>query len=136
MPKINKDVLFLKKVLPNYMFFSKKPLDEDLYKRLLNTCDTNLPCDQLHDHYCIIDALRKSYNNLPMFFKLYGLIHLIPFIVFKRKRVLKEPSKEIKKLLINFGRSMGFILFCCTFAKYGWCIMAKTKNLWLKSKIF
>jgi len=57
----------------------------------------------------------------PTFLKSYGLIHLVPLLLFKLKSLKNEPIETIMKALKGYGRSMIFILGLCYFGTTGFC---------------
>ena len=93
-------------------------------------------CSQLHPGVsCNLKMCLQFAATCKSLYKMYLLVHLIPFLIFKRKKLMKEPLQESKKLLKGYLRSLGFIFYCCTAAKYGWCLMQRTDNMVLKSEL-
>ena len=82
----------LKRILPSKMFYDAKPLLEDSIKyivekgRRLLTVGGDVPdCHHFHDNACSTRQLMKTVNIFNSTFKLYFLIHLVPWLIFKRK---------------------------------------------------
>ena len=53
-------------------------------------------------------------------------IHLVPLLIFKGKRIRKEPGKVLKSFLKGFMRSVMMLSVYCMIFRYGLC---QTKNL-------
>ena len=80
-----------------------------------------VPCKVIHDHSCEWNALRKFWLVFSMAYKFYIPIHVLPAVIFKRKRLMKEPIKILKACIKNIIKSSLFIsiyvasfwYFCC-----------------------
>ncbi|CAI2380172.1 unnamed protein product [Moneuplotes crassus] len=82
----------------------------------------NIPCRLMHDHTCEYDAILRFIKIFKAAFKFYAPIHLIPVIIFKLKRIKKQPWKVIKGYLKNVFQSCMFLSVYMTILKYGMCI--------------
>ena len=80
----------------------------------------------LHDHTCEWDAFQRFFIVFKNSLKFYVPIHLIPVIIFKLKRLKKEPMRVIYGFLKNVFRSCMFLATYMTILKYGLCFF---KNL-------
>ena len=56
---------------------------------------------------------------------MYLLVHLVPALLFRRKSFVKNPVKEISRLLIGWLKSMAFISWFAYVAKIGLCAVCK-----------
>ena len=83
-------------------------------------------CKYLHEHTCEWDAIKRFFIVFRNSLKFYVPIHLIPVIIFKLKRIRKEPKKVIFGFLKNVFRSCMFLATYMTILKYGICFF---KNL-------
>ena len=52
---------------------------------------------------------------------MYILVHLIPFILFKRDRWKKDKVRETLKLIFGIARSLTFIYFWMSIGAFFWC---------------
>ena len=59
-----------------------------------------------------MNAFNKFKQVFKISLKLYGIIHLLPVVIFKRKQLLKEPLAVIKRTIMNIFGS------CCYLASY------------------
>ena len=41
--------------------------------------------------------------------KIYAVAHIIPLLIYKRKRLMKEPLKVLRKTFRNYVKSVAFI---------------------------
>lgn len=92
-------------------------------------------CKHCHENSCWNFAFEKLDICSPQFFKTYLIIHLIPFLLFKRKLLRKEPLKCLKKFLKGYGKSMFFILWYCYFGTRSMCALKNFKNLKYSRKL-
>lgn len=49
-----------------------------------------LPCSEYHDGPCINVLPHRFKSTMDTMYKMYIPIHIIPFLLFKRKKVLQE----------------------------------------------
>lgn len=49
-----------------------------------------ISCSDLHEGTCLTSALLRTLNTVPKCWKYYLPIHLIPFLIFKRKKVMQK----------------------------------------------
>ena len=80
----------------------------------------------LHDHTCEWDAIKRFFMVFTNSLKFYVPIHLIPVIIFKLRKLRKEPKRVIYGFLKNVGRSCMFLATYMTILKYCICLF---KNL-------
>lgn len=59
----------------------------------------------------------------PQFAKTYLIIHLIPFLLFKRKQLRKAPLKCVLKFLKGYFKSMFFIMWYCYWGTRSLCMI-------------
>ena len=98
-----------------------KPISEEWLLKVYK--GEHIPCGVIHDHSCEWNALRKFMLVFNMAYKFYIPIHILPALIFKRKRLMKEPMKILKACLKNILKSSMFIstyvatfwYFCCKF---------------------
>ena len=62
---------------------------EIIQKILLNPLE-NEKCHQLHDGNCNVKALEQFMMGCKGVYKMYLLVHIIPLILFKRKKIVKQ----------------------------------------------
>ena len=68
-----------------------------------------VPCQYIHKHSCEMSALIKFFRVFDKAYKMYIPIHLLPALIFKWKRLSKEPVKILKKVLKNIIMSSLFL---------------------------
>ena len=85
-----------------------------------------VPCSAMHPNSCEKDAMIKLIKVFNMAIRLYGPLHMLPFIIFKRKALMKRPLAEIYILAKNILRSTLFLSIYVSSFWYGTCIF---KNL-------
>lgn len=96
-------------------------------------------CSQLHKGSCNLKAVEQFGNGCKSMFKMYLLVHIIPLLTVKRKRLIKKyplclpsPVEEIRKLIVGFIKSLLFsggysmlvrrtICFCTEHFSYKYC---------------
>lgn len=81
----------------------------------------NIPCEFVHRHSCTVAAIEKMMICAPTFLKSYGLIHLIPLLLFKLKSLKNRPVETISKALKGYSKSILFILGFCFIGTRGFC---------------
>jgi hypothetical protein len=81
-----------------------------------------------------VESFRKAENIGRKGFKVYALVHIVPFILFKRKKWKKNKVKETLKLIKGIARSMTFISLWGLIGKFVWCHDKKISTR-LSSKI-
>lgn len=59
----------------------------------------------MHDNHCLVDSFSKGADTMTRTFKVYSLVHIIPFLLFKRKQLRQNPAKSLTKLLKGIVRS-------------------------------
>eukprot|EP00347_Sterkiella_histriomuscorum_P018590 403344932 len=57
--------------------------------------------------------------------KVYIVIHIIPTLIFKHKQLRKDPWPTIKKMLINYFRSVMFLTLVCALPPILQCYFSK-----------
>mmetsp|Transcript_12183 Transcript_12183/g.13895 ORF Transcript_12183/g.13895 Transcript_12183/m.13895 type:complete len:201 (-) Transcript_12183:56-658(-) len=83
-------------------------------------------CKYIHDNTCEYDAFVRFFGVIKNSMKFYIPIHLIPVIIFKLKKMRKEPLKVLYGFVKNVTRSCLFLATYMTLLKYGLCFF---KNL-------
>ena len=101
-----------------------KEISEELKQHIIS--GGFLDCKDFHDHSCLIEALGRFVVVFKSSYKYYIPIHLIPLIIFKRKRMMREPVKTIGYTLLNYLKSVCFMSLYVCILKYSLC---KTKNI-------
>jgi hypothetical protein len=110
----------LKPLFPG-QFWDRKLLDEAELKSVMEL-ETPLPdCSHYHDNSCLMAKAAKMTHVLKYTGRLYFVIHLIPFLLFKRKEFRKNFLGTTLKLLKGWARSMLFIESYCFVSRMGWC---------------
>lgn len=127
----------LKKLLPSKYFFSKTPLSESARLAIIeqNSRDHTIwfDCSLSHNHICHIEVIRKIEEVLRNVWKVYAIVHVVPFLLFKRKELSKYIKSndwksvlgQLWRLAKGFSKSMSFIGMYTFFAMCNWCY---TKN--------
>jgi hypothetical protein len=65
-------------------------LSQDLIQKILLNPLENEKCNLLHEGNCNVKALQQFAMGCKGLYKMYLLVHLIPLILFKRKKVAKQ----------------------------------------------
>ena len=127
----------LKKVLPERFFFAKTPLSpaerQAIVEQNLKDHTIWFDCRLSHNHICHVEVLRKIEEVLRNVWKVYAIVHFVPFILFKRKEIAKAIKEKdwgkvfgsFWRLIKGFSKSMSFIGMYTFFAMCNWCY---TKN--------
>lgn len=68
-------------------------------------------CEALHPHrdYCVQNIFMKVVDCARLLVPVYGALHLIPPLLFKRKDFFRRPVRSILRVIFNTLRSSGFI---------------------------
>lgn len=84
---------------------------------------TDLPCNVAHANSCFVSTIERTIVQYPTYMKAYGLVHLAPLLLFKRKQLLsmKECPKTLLKALKGYLRSLLFITMYSLWGNYGMC---------------
>ena len=108
---------FVRLFTPSSWWYPIEPLTEEIKSQLLEDAiqRVSVACKYRHNHYCMIEGWRKGGDVALRSVKLYFLVHLIPFLIFKKGKD-KYSKESLLKLLKGFLRSLGFI---ATFAFVG-----------------
>lgn len=101
-----------------------KPISEELKQHIIN--GGFLDCKDLHDGWCIEEAIRRFLTVFKASYKYYIPIHFIPLLIFKRRRLIREPGSTLLHTLLNYLKSVCFMSLYVGILKYSLC---KTKNL-------
>lgn len=77
----------------------------------------------VHANTCSVSALERTIVQFPTYLKAYGLVHLAPLLLFKRRQLLsaKECPKTLWKALKGYLRSLLFIALYSLWGNYGMC---------------
>lgn len=87
-------------------FFSEiEELSAKQQAKVVQNTLNNIDCQHLHDNSCLMHNLICQEKFVGMALKLYFVVHFLPLIIFKRKRLLKAPLKELFKALKGMLRS-------------------------------
>lgn len=87
----------------------------------------HIPCRHLHPGTTWEwETIKRFFILLKNSSKFYGVIHLLPVILFKLKKLSKDPWKVIKSYLYGLFWSWMFLTTYMTLLKYGSCFF---KNL-------
>ncbi|KAL4444542.1 hypothetical protein ABPG74_016835 [Tetrahymena malaccensis] len=106
-----------------YSFGGGKIISEELQQQIIN--GGFLECKDFHEGTCLQEALLRFVTVIKNSYKYYIPIHLIPLLIFKRKKLIKEPIATIKHTLYNYIKSLCFMGSYVAVLKYFLC---KTKN--------
>ena len=79
-------------------------------------------CEHFHDHSCMVQQIIKAINIFKRAHQIYFLVHLVPFLLYKRKDFRQKPFKTIFKLLSGWLKSMAFICWLAL-SRTGWCAL-------------
>ena len=117
----------LKALLPPDHFGSAPSIDfEEALKAVVDEDGLAPTCDHFHDHSCTVQQIVKTTNIFKRSGKVYFMVHLVPFLLFKRKAFRQKPFKTTAKLLIGWMKSMAFICWFALVARQGWCSLTKS----------
>jgi hypothetical protein len=100
-----------------------KPISEELKQHIIN--GGFLDCKDFHDHSCLWEALNRFAIVFKASYKYYIPIHLIPLLIFKRRRLIREPGKTLGHTIVSYLKSVCFMSLYVCILKYSLC---KTKN--------
>ena len=100
-----------------------KPLSDEMLRKIYN--EEWVPCSAFHDKSCEWDACRKFMVAFNMAYKFYIPIHGLPTLIYKRKRLTKEPLKITKDFVYKVFCSSLFI--ACYISSF-WYMMCRFKN--------
>ncbi|CAD8191844.1 unnamed protein product [Paramecium octaurelia] len=95
--------------------------------QLIIQSGTPFNCEIVHPgQSCEMNIL----SNLPRIMrsnsKVYLPVHLIPFLLYKRKQFMKNPLSTLGRALVSYFKSICFLSFMVQILRYNWC---KQKNL-------
>jgi hypothetical protein len=68
----------------------QRPMNVDYVSKAINNILCDEKCHDLHGGNCDIKALSQFVMGCKSVFKMYLLVHLIPFLLFKRKKVVEQ----------------------------------------------
>ena len=57
--------------------------------------------------------------------KIYTVVHILPTLIFKMKQLKKEPKKVLKRMIINWTRSVLFLTISCIVPPIARCYWSK-----------
>jgi hypothetical protein len=89
------------------------------------TCGEFLPCSQLHSSSCLSYALVRFLRTCSNVYKQYIVLYLIPLLVFKHKKLVKQPKKTGLSTLWACGKSVAFVGVYVAVLTY---VLCKMKN--------
>ena len=84
-----------------------------------------LHCKYIHQHSCEYQAMHKFVSVMNIAWKFYLPIHVIPLLIFKRKRLREAPKQTLKQVAKNLLLSCLFLSTYITIFRYLTCF---TKN--------
>ena len=87
--------------------------------------DGFIECKDLHEFSCEYATFRRFFGVLKLSYLYYIPIHYIPMIIFKWKRLIKDPIGTIKKTTKNYLKSLLFMGLYIIIIKY---LICKLKN--------
>ena len=84
---------------------------------------TDVPCNVVHANSCFVSTIERTIVQFPTYVKAYGLVHLAPLLLFKRRQLLsaKDCPKTLWKALKGYLRSLLFITVYSLWGNYGMC---------------
>jgi hypothetical protein len=85
-------------------------------------------CDRCHEDDCFIEVFRRGEQIIRTTWKIYVLVHVIPFLLFKRKKWSKNKFKETLKLLFGILRSFTLVFSYGGLGTLVWCYDKKISN--------
>ena len=94
-----------------------KELANECMKGGIFKCQHHLHKGYLCETYALSRMLDVLYNSS----KFYGAIHLLPVLIFKLKKIRKEPFKVLKGYVKNVARSCLFLSTYMSLLVYGMC---------------
>ena len=101
-----------------------KDLISDYFKEGADQSSIELPgCSSFHDNHCNVPQLVKAIGALKMSGKMYLIVHLIPLLLYKRKKLRTEPVQTVAKFLFGWIKSVLFISFYALISRKGWCYL-------------
>ncbi|KAF7791769.1 hypothetical protein EIP86_002793 [Pleurotus ostreatoroseus] len=70
-----------------------------------------VPCETCHPplESCMVASFDRFYRVFRWMLPIYGALHLIPTLLFKRKTVMKDPLKMLLRTLMGTARSSAFL---------------------------
>ena len=90
---------------------------------------TNIPWRMTHDHHYLVDTFsRVTHKSLSYCLKIYFLFYFVPLILFKSKKLRKNPKKTLKAFVRGLGGSMAFISGFAFLSQIMICGMKEFKN--------
>ena len=128
---------FVRSFTPSNWWYPVEPITEEIKSQLLEDAiqRVSVACTHRHNNYCMIEGWRKCSDVTLRSVKLYLLVHLIPFLIFKRGKD-KYSKESLLKLLKGFLRSLGFIGGFAFIGEICLCYMPRKLNhfspLWCK----
>lgn len=101
---------FLKLITPASLWFKQRVLTAEQKMQLMSEAIHNVhtDCAYRHPHNHLIEIYRKGADVTVRSIKLYVLVHVLPYILFKRGKD-KYSARSLLKLLKNICRSLMFI---------------------------
>jgi len=70
-----------------------------------------VPCSALHPWYdsCTLTQIDRFFAVFRWMLPIYGALHLIPMLLFRRQRVWREPAKMLLRAALGTARSSAFL---------------------------
>lgn len=67
-----------------------RTIDQETLKKILENTLCDEKCELLHGGYCNTRAVIQFFNGVSGVFKMYLIVHLVPFLLFKLKKIKKK----------------------------------------------
>jgi hypothetical protein len=84
-----------------------------------------LPCSHLHSSSCLSYALLRFFRTCSNVYKQYIILYLIPLLVFKHKKLVRQPKKTGLSTVWACGKSVAFVGAYVAVLTY---VLCKMKN--------
>ena len=84
-----------------------------------------MPCSVIHDHSCEMHFVKRFLLVFNLAYKFYIPIHILPALIFKRRKLTKEPIKILRAAAKNILKST---LFISCYVSFYWYFICKIKN--------
>jgi len=87
-----------------------------------------VPCEFIHKHSCEVNLFIRFLKTARFCLFFYGPAHVLPVVLFKLKKLIKDPVPLLKNLGVNIARSCTFGGVMLSISLYALCIF----NKWFK----
>jgi hypothetical protein len=103
-----------------------KEITEEVAQRVIN--GAFLDCSYIHDGSCEKVAVMKFLTVSVTALKFYLPVHLIPIILFKRKKLSENPRQTIKNAIKNIFKSCMFLATYVSIFRYLLCFLKNYRH--------